>query len=67
MVIAVIAVRMVKMTFHQVIGVVAVRHRLVPAALAVLMTGLPALDRMTAIRVLRGNLYHILIDVIAMR
>jgi hypothetical protein len=66
-VVAVIAVRMVKMAVDQVVGVIAMRHLLVPATLGVGMTG-PAVGWLgMTLRMPGVHRDHVLIDVIAVR
>lgn len=68
-VVAVIAVRMVQMTVDQVIDVVAVRHRFMPAARPMHMTGAMAgtvVLRRAAVRVGGADGDHVLVDMVAM-
>ena len=56
MVIAVIAVRMMQVAIDQIVGVIAMRDRLVPAAGSVLMTvGMAGMHGMTLLRILRRD------------
>jgi hypothetical protein len=63
-----IAVRVMQVTIHQIIGVIAVRHRLVPASRPMhvprRMSGTPMLRR-AAVGIARRDLDHVLVDVIA--
>jgi hypothetical protein len=69
-VVAVIAVRMMQVPVDEIVDVVAVRHRLVPAAGAVLVARLmplaPVLGR-AAVGVLGRDLDDVLVDVVAVR
>ncbi len=68
-VVAVIAVRMVQMAVDQVIHVVAVRHRFMPAARPMHMTGAMAgtvVLRRAAVRVGGADGDHVLVDMVAM-
>ena len=65
MVIAVVAVRMMQPALDEIVGVVAVRYRIVPTAGAMDMTSLVAFVpklRRTATRVLVGHFDHMLVD-----
>jgi len=69
-VVAVVAVRVVQVAADEVIDVVAVRHRLVPAALAVDVADLVAaavVRRGTRGRVRGVDRQHVLVDVVAVR
>lgn len=68
-VVAVVAVRMMQMTVDQVIDVVAVRHRFVPAARPMHMTGAMAsavMLRRAAVRVGCADDDYVLVDMVAM-
>ena len=68
-VVAMIAVRMVQMAADQVIDVVAVRHRFVPAAGPMHMTGAMAgtvVLRRAAVRIGGADGDHVLVDMVAM-
>ena len=70
MIVAVIAVRMVKVSGHAIIHVVAVRHRLVAAAGAVHMAPIMPTATMVggaALGVLARDLDHMLVDVTLVR
>ena len=65
MVVAVIAMRMVKMPIHQIVNVVAVRHRFVPATRAMYVIGIvsPArVSRRAAGRIGVADLQRVLFD-----
>lgn len=67
MVVAVITVRMMKVTIHQVVRVVTVRHRFVPAAGPVPVTSVvtaAVVFRRALFRVLRSHSQRVLIHVI---
>jgi hypothetical protein len=69
-IVAVVAVRMVKMAGDAIIHMVAVRHRLVAAAGAVHMTRLMPTATMVgsaAVRVLARYIDHMLVDMILVR
>lgn len=64
------AVRVVQMVLDQIIDMIAVRHRFVAAARSMHVPGCvpgAAVIRGAALRVGRGDLDHVLIDVIVMR
>jgi hypothetical protein len=64
MIITMTVVRMVKASIHQIVDVVPVRNRLVPAARPVRMTGADILWRAMS-RVGSVNCYHVLVDMIS--
>jgi hypothetical protein len=67
-VVAVVAVRVVQLPVHQVVHVIAVRHRFVPAAWAVLMAMvMPGVSRVAAVRIGRAHLEDMLVNVPAVR
>jgi hypothetical protein len=69
-IVAVTAVRMMQVVANPVIGVIAVRHRLMAAAGAVDMRGVvtaAAVTRGAAVRVFRRYLDHVLVDVTLVR
>lgn len=69
MIVAMITVRMVQVAIHEVIDVVAVRHRLMPATGTVNMAGGVAAAtvlRGAAIGILRADRNHMLIDMVTM-
>jgi hypothetical protein len=65
MIITMTVVRMVKASIHQIVDVVPVRNRLVPAARPVRMTGADILWCAMS-RVGSVNCYHVLVDMISM-
>lgn len=68
--VAVIAMRMMQMPFHEVVDMVAMRNRLVPAAPTMYVARLmpsTAVIRRARIRVCLRYFNHVLINVIAMR
>ncbi len=68
MVVAMVAVRMMKVPIDQVINVITVRNGFVSAARAVHMTGLVTTGAVRAvIRVVRAHLYLVLVHMISMR
>lgn len=70
MVVAVIAVGMMKVIANEVVDMVAVGHGLVPAARAVNMPGFmafPGMNRCTRIRIGRTDVNHMLVDMVAVR
>jgi hypothetical protein len=69
-IVAVVAVRVVQVAVDEVVDVIAMRHRLVPAARPVLMPRLVPLAAMlgcAAVGVLVRHLDHVLVDVIVVR
>ena len=70
MIVAVVAMRVVQMPRDQIIDVVAVRHRVVPAGGTMYVTGLVATAAMVggaAVGVIARDLDHMLVDVIFVR
>jgi len=70
MIIAMVAMGMVQVPIHQIVDVVAVRHRLVTATGAVLMPWLvpfAAVLRRAAIGILRRHFDRVLVDMVAVR
>jgi len=68
-VVAVVAVRMMQMTVHQIVDMVTVRHRFVAAAGPMHMTGAMAgtvMLRRAAVRVGGADGDHVLVDMVAM-
>jgi hypothetical protein len=69
-IVAVVAVRVVQVALHQVVDVVAVRHRLVAAPWPMLVVGvvpLAAVAGRAAVGIGGGNLDHVLVDMVAVR
>lgn len=69
-IVAVIAVRMVQVSVYQIVDVVAVRYRLVPAAGAVTVARLVAaagVIRRAAIGIFAAHFQHVLVNVVAVR
>ncbi len=69
MIVAMITVRMMQMTIDEIIDVVAVRHGLVAAALAMdvsCIMATTAMIRSTPIRILVGHFNHVFIDMVPM-
>lgn len=67
-VIAVVSVRMMEVPLHEVVGVIAVRHRLVAATRPMLVTrvvGAAVVIRGTRRRVLRANRQRVLVHVVS--
>ncbi len=65
MIIAVIAVRMMKPTFYEVIDVIAMRHLFVAACIAMMMLLFVSFDRLTDRRICRGYIDYVLIHMVA--
>ena len=68
MVVAMVAVRMMQVAVDEIVDVVAVRHRLVPATWPMLMTRLvpgAAMLGRAAVGILRRDLDHVLVDMVA--